>query len=192
MPSNPPVQNGGSSSNNNHAINANTANMTEECKERWVCRSWAPNICPENEIQTRVCEETNNCGTELLKPIMSKTCSYIPQPEEERKISNANIPKENEPTLETPKAIVDAKTESNTKNLIYILMFLFIASSIGVLIYHQESILQKNRMKSHLFDIAENYIRNTLAMGYDKQRIRNALLDKGWHEEIIDPILNKL
>jgi len=55
--------------------------VTEECKESWSCTAWLPEVCPENEIQTRACEELNKCGTEKLKPVTERNCVYIPAPQ---------------------------------------------------------------------------------------------------------------
>jgi len=51
--------------------------IVEECVESWICDIWQPEICPETEIQTRVCGDWNKCGTEEFKPNTVKTCTYI-------------------------------------------------------------------------------------------------------------------
>ncbi len=43
----------------------------EECTENWNCSDWSECI---NEINTRTCNDLNNCGTTLTKPILTKTC----------------------------------------------------------------------------------------------------------------------
>jgi len=42
------------------------------CIENWQCSAWS--AC-YNGRQTRTCEDLNNCGTELLKPAESRTCT---------------------------------------------------------------------------------------------------------------------
>lgn len=43
----------------------------ETCKERWVCTDW---FGCANGVRERNCEEVNQCGTEVYKPIMKRTC----------------------------------------------------------------------------------------------------------------------
>lgn len=50
----------------------NSPDGNVSCSESWTCGAWAP--CT-NETQTRVCTETNNCGTETNKPITSQNCT---------------------------------------------------------------------------------------------------------------------
>lgn len=48
------------------------------CYEEWQCGSWSDCI---NEKQTRICTDSNYCGTTNDKPITSRACS-IEEPEE--------------------------------------------------------------------------------------------------------------
>jgi hypothetical protein len=53
------------------------ATLTEEiCYESWSCNSWQPSTCPSSGIQTRSCNDLNNCGTETNKPTTTRTCTY--------------------------------------------------------------------------------------------------------------------
>ena len=42
------------------------------CTESWTCTDWS--AC-QNGIQTRICTDTNNCGTTVNKPSESQSCS---------------------------------------------------------------------------------------------------------------------
>lgn len=44
---------------------------TVTCTENWVCTDWF--LCSDGE-QTRVCSDTNNCGTIDNKPVETQTC----------------------------------------------------------------------------------------------------------------------
>ena len=44
----------------------------EVCQERWTCSKWGECI---NGIQTRVCADENNCGTNSREPFTSQPCS---------------------------------------------------------------------------------------------------------------------
>ncbi len=52
-------------------------NYIEEvlCNESWNCSEWSP--CLPNGTQYRICEDMSKCGTVLLKPLISKECTYI-------------------------------------------------------------------------------------------------------------------
>jgi len=50
---------------------------TVKCSENWECVSWNPEVCPESEIQTRTCQDSNDCGTQLEKPDTTRECEYI-------------------------------------------------------------------------------------------------------------------
>jgi hypothetical protein len=44
------------------------------CRENWMCEGWTE--CSEFGVQTRLCEDFNNCGTFKDMPELSKTCIY--------------------------------------------------------------------------------------------------------------------
>jgi len=44
------------------------------CEERWICSEWSE--CT-NGLQTRTCEDVNNCGTDLNKPLETQPCSTL-------------------------------------------------------------------------------------------------------------------
>ena len=56
-------------------------NVTQEaeekpaCQEVWTCTDWS--AC-QNGIQTRICNDVNNCGTTAKKPILSQSCVVSP------------------------------------------------------------------------------------------------------------------
>ncbi len=59
----------------NGSENENTASTTtSECVERWVCTEWSS--CKDG-MQTRSCEDVNNCGTDLNKPLEVQPCSIV-------------------------------------------------------------------------------------------------------------------
>lgn len=46
-----------------------------ECIPEWQCSEWSK--CSPQGTQTRACTDTNNCGTNLGKPVESQSCTYI-------------------------------------------------------------------------------------------------------------------
>ena len=46
------------------------------CEEDWHCTDWSPDPCPKEGLQTRICTDWNECGTDLLKPDLDQTCVY--------------------------------------------------------------------------------------------------------------------
>ena len=64
--------------------NTKTETQSCICTESWSCTAWSPSECPPSEIQTRICTDSNNCGTTVNKPAESKSCAYIAPPEEVR------------------------------------------------------------------------------------------------------------
>jgi hypothetical protein len=57
----------------------------QSCEERWVCSDWSE--C-KNGVQTRSCEDVNNCGTDLNKPLETQPCS---EEEKREKTSKAKV-----------------------------------------------------------------------------------------------------
>ena len=157
-------------------------NITEECTERWVCDNWKPEVCPENGIQTRSCEEVNECGTEIQKPVMTRTCEYFNQIEEEIIV--------NEELL--------APEENTNYFWIYLTLALIIlgVGGAGFVFYKKHKALDLEKQQTMLKDPSlqrlEDYIKKTLVMGYTKEQIRNALLRRGWKEEIVDYMFRKI
>jgi hypothetical protein len=47
----------------------------ETCTESWSCSDWSSCV---NSIQTRSCEDLNNCGTTFDKPSESRSCTTAP------------------------------------------------------------------------------------------------------------------
>lgn len=69
--------NGGNGGTTGGIAPANETEETEEevilpCQERWICTDWSE--CVEG-IQTRECEDVNDCGTDQDKPLESQPCS---------------------------------------------------------------------------------------------------------------------
>ncbi|MBS3085840.1 hypothetical protein J4225_04105 [Candidatus Pacearchaeota archaeon] len=61
---------GGSSSSNSPGVTPLSL-LQETCIERWQCDAWSNE---DNECGSRECRDTNNCGTEELKPLTIKQC----------------------------------------------------------------------------------------------------------------------
>ena len=45
------------------------------CTEQWTCTAWEPAICPSTRTQSHTCTDKNNCGTTVLKPALTRTCT---------------------------------------------------------------------------------------------------------------------
>ena len=66
---------GGSGSSSSGSNNGGVIPLSlpqETCIEKWQCDVWSNE---ENECGSRECRDINNCGTEELKPLTTKTCS---------------------------------------------------------------------------------------------------------------------
>jgi cysteine-rich repeat protein len=44
------------------------------CTPTYDCTSWQPQPCPESGIQTRTCNQTNNCWQSQPSPVVSRSC----------------------------------------------------------------------------------------------------------------------
>jgi PGF-pre-PGF domain-containing protein len=55
----------------------------KECIEDWVCGDYGE--CQPDGTQTRICTDSNDCGTTKNKPEESQTCIYTPPPQQEEK-----------------------------------------------------------------------------------------------------------
>jgi len=157
-----------------------------ECKERWVCSNWEPKVCPENEMQTRICQEVNNCNTEEQKPTENKKCEYFSPIREEE-------PKQISPIYENfPKQFI--KT-----NIILTTFLLVILAGIGFVFYEQkrsQNILEQEKQQTKLEDPSlkrlEEYVHNCLAKGLDKEKVKNVILEEGWNRKIVDNVFRKI
>lgn len=49
------------------------------CTYNWVCTNWSPLVCPENEIQTRRCENHGTCVGIVGKPEETRSCVFEPE-----------------------------------------------------------------------------------------------------------------
>jgi hypothetical protein len=47
------------------------------CQEDWYCDEWSPVDCPKTQIQTRTCNDINNCSTNTSLPELNQTCIYL-------------------------------------------------------------------------------------------------------------------
>ncbi len=63
------------------------AGLQVQCIEDWKCGEWSSCV---NNVQTRECNDVNNCGTELNKPIIEKECE-VPILKEDCYFNNENI-----------------------------------------------------------------------------------------------------
>ena len=53
---------------------SSTTQTEETCQEKWTCSDWS--AC-EDGIQTRVCADENQCGTNSREPFSSQPCSTV-------------------------------------------------------------------------------------------------------------------
>gem|GEM_PF-3224121 len=60
----------------------------QACIENWSCSDWAP--CSSGQ-QSRVCVDSNSCGTELLKPATTKPCAGSLQGQNGTPSSNGGV-----------------------------------------------------------------------------------------------------
>jgi len=102
--------------------NETQANETEEeiCEERWVCSEWSECV---NGIQTRVCRDVNECGTEKNKPLTSQPCVIV---------EGANETKAKNETTTQPLGITGLVSLIRTPAYLLILILAIIAILLTV------------------------------------------------------------
>jgi hypothetical protein len=65
---------GGGSTPSTETTTEEGTTQEQGCQERWTCSDWG--AC-ENGIQTRTCEDINNCGTSNNEPFSSQPCATV-------------------------------------------------------------------------------------------------------------------
>jgi len=62
-----------------------TGTIPQQCQERWLCSEWGECV---GGVQTRTCNDANNCGTRNNEPLTAQPCSAE---EKEKPISQPTI-----------------------------------------------------------------------------------------------------
>jgi len=78
--------------NDNNQGNNNrggSSGAPSRCSENWKCTPWS--VCTSSRIQTRTCNDNNNCKTNLTKPSEKRSCTYFPPEEDEVKVPSIKI-----------------------------------------------------------------------------------------------------
>jgi hypothetical protein len=102
-----------------------------KCNETWTCGNWTS--C-KNDIQTRVCNDKNKCGTTDVKPITQRNCSS-----ESLGFSIADVEGKNRGALSSiTGAVVGALGTAGT---IGVLIFLILIVSAAIIV----AIVRKNK-----------------------------------------------
>lgn len=72
-PSSPSSESGGrgKESSSSPPISSSSS-ISSSCTEKWQCSEWSE--CASPGVQTRICTDTNDCGTTLKKPSQSQDC----------------------------------------------------------------------------------------------------------------------
>ena len=60
--------------NTNSATKSFLINETVQCAEAWTCNNW--NACQSSSTRTRICSDSNSCGTTANKPAETESCTY--------------------------------------------------------------------------------------------------------------------
>jgi hypothetical protein len=68
------------------------------CIERWECSQWSACV---NGVQTRTCEEVNNCGTTEYQQPLAQSCTFTTVIETQEEIVETPAPEPNEVPIET-------------------------------------------------------------------------------------------
>jgi Mg-chelatase subunit ChlD len=89
------------------------------CVEDWSCSDWSD--CSQEGIQTRTCTDSNDCGTELIKPSESKYCEYTEGEEAEitplTEVCGNDVCEENEDCENCPEDCGPCVTEGGLTGL---------------------------------------------------------------------------
>ncbi len=112
----------------------NISDLTEaDCVEDWFCTSWQPDLCPADGKQTRTCEDWNACGTESLKPSLTKNC-VPPTPESKKELEKVDV---NQDLQEEITGAATWNKRKILKNSILVAIIIVATALVGLIIYHK-------------------------------------------------------
>ncbi|MFC1728394.1 LamG-like jellyroll fold domain-containing protein [Nanoarchaeota archaeon] len=174
------------------------------CEEIWECSDWT--ACSEEEgSQTRICEDSAECGSTHSMPIERQDCEYSKPAPPVRPEVPAPLP----PTVE--KTLVEKAIDTIKSNLgligysaATILVLGLLIGTILAISRHtkakmtiQPEILQPKQIEKHQeaytkLKELEKYILHALSKGYSKEEVSSKLIEHGWPKKILDEILERL
>lgn len=71
----PCIEDSSSSDDADSSGEETVTDSSDECSEDWSCTEWS--VCTEDDVQIRVCNDNNKCGTENNKPAEEKACGEV-------------------------------------------------------------------------------------------------------------------
>gem|GEM_PF-3437406 len=185
-------------------VTANSNNdPDDDCTPNWICGDWG--LCT-NGVQTKICTDNNLCGTSTGMPLTSQGCTVSGQ---DPFIRDDGLPDYTSDPTQDPKYEGNVRTLDTTL-IYYIIIPLLIVGVITFIIYWsrtrggrkstgfvvQSSPYSKDSMTRDepvIGDEAKVYsfIREARSHGYTDDKIRDALLDKGWDPRIVDKTMQR-
>jgi len=146
------------------------------CLPNWRCSIWNPMECPENNTQTRICTDLNNC-TNISKPPEIRTCRL----------------------QETTTPDTEPQSPPKTKFMLPVLAVFILAGLLGIVMVERSTSRRKLEEEKAstvpqlgtLIQLTD-YIRRELQGGYSKSQIRSKLLFEGWNEYMVDKAFDTL
>ncbi|MEA3430230.1 MAG: hypothetical protein U9R08_03075 [Nanoarchaeota archaeon] len=145
-----------------------TGAVAAACITDWKCSDWSACI---NNIQTRDCIDSNNCGTNDDKPIDQKDC------EVREVVPVVTTPETSEPIFVQPPK------PKNYAWILYVVMFVIIGLIAIVLI-------QKYRYTKHApNEQPHRFIHFSLKEGHDEDKIKQKLTNQGWQQQHVEDVV---
>jgi len=184
------------------------------CREDWTCTSWTPEKCPPSEIQTRTCEDLNNCGTTQLKPEEQKECEYIEPEDEKEEVEKPSVEKPQPPFIsdKTKRIIIYSLSSVFGIALVILLIIILInKTNIYSIVGRQiekglpeskilKNIIKKGHSKTDAKSILKEakikelikVISKNKAKGFSLDEIVAELSSKGWDKKTVEKVINRL
>ncbi|MBL7148310.1 MAG: hypothetical protein ISS82_05785 [Nanoarchaeota archaeon] len=141
------------------------------CDEDWICGFWEPDPCLEGVTQTRVCQDLNNCGGEINKPIDNRLCP----------VSSSGV-----------EGVLDVSGEKEQKKLSWLYYLIFSVILLILIVFLLKSFVFKKRNIefNEVNNKLTNFIRDSLSKGYKRKELTKMLEKEGWRIEDINESFN--
>ncbi|MBD3248659.1 hypothetical protein GF336_01300 [Candidatus Woesearchaeota archaeon] len=184
---NPPSRSSSSGGGGGSGGGRGSSTNVPECFHRWECNEWGDCI---DGIETRICSDTGTCTPEPDRT-EEKECSGI---EDVTTIQENEIVQEDttvDPGTERPASIEIVEEKSYFwAYVLFTVIVVAIVGGLGFAVYEKEKgSMAEPKIDVQRFNMLQRYIKTMSARGYNKEQIRQALLNAGWEQDTVDPML---
>jgi len=151
------------------------------CLEAWTCTEWEPESCLQDGMQTRICADLNDCGTQLNKPSESRDCPSAGS-----------------------EGVADVTDEESVgfSWWIYVIWIIILLTLIGILL---KFFILKPKKPISSFPSAVitqpiinidskliSFIKDAVSKGYKRGELTNMLKGNGWKDQDINNAFNSI